>query len=228
MKFLNEVHYRLSGLIFHSGIKTPTKVSDKTEIYHLKKGHWLKGGGNLWATRNQGIKFYRIIEIDFLDHITTIIVATKQNKWNVHSFSIFCCFLSYLLFWLLTTLGKGHWLKGRANLWTTRNQGIKFYRMIEIDFLDHTGCQEINVTLPFECKIIMSPVLVTLWCCLSMEAGRRLCFSERSLEPVCMCCCASSTGSFVRALIYQRLQCHYGEGVHLFDTVQGCGSTWSG
>ena len=91
--------------------------------------------------------------------------------------------------------------------------------------LEHTGCQEIDVTLPFECKIIMSPGLVTLWCCPSMEAGQRLCFSERSLVPVCMCCCASSTGSFVHALIYQRLQCRYGEGVHLFDMVQGCGST---
>ena len=90
----------------------------------------------------------------------------------------------------------------------------------------YTGCQEIDVTLHFECKIIMSPVLVTLWCCPSMKAGQRLCFSERSLVQVCMCCCASSTGSFVRALIYQRLQCRYGEGVHLFDTVQGCGSTW--
>ena len=86
-------------------------------------------------------------------------------------------------------------------------------------------CQEIDVPLPFECKIIMSPFLVTLWCCTSMEARQRLCFSERSLVPVCMCCCASSTGSFVRVLIYQKLQCRYGEGVHLFDTVQGCGST---
>ena len=91
-----------------------------------------------------------------------------------------------------------------------------------------TGCQEIDVPLPFECKIIMSPFLVTLWCCTSMEARQRLWFSERSLVPVCMCCCASSTGSFVRVLIYQKLQCRYGEGVHLFDTVQGCGSTWSG
>ena len=38
-----------------------------------------------------------------------------------------------------------------------------------------------------------------------MEARQRLCFSERSLVPVCMCCCASSTGSFVRVLIYQKL-----------------------
>ena len=58
-----------------------------------------------------------------------------------------------------------------------------------------------------------------------MEARQRLCFSERSLVPVCMCCCASSTGSLVRVLIYQKLQCRYGEGVHLFDTVQGCGLT---
>ena len=88
-----------------------------------------------------------------------------------------------------------------------------------------TGCQEIDVPLPFECKIIMSPFLVTLWCCTSMEARQRLCFIERFLVLVCMCCCASSTGSFVRVLIYQKLQCRYGEGVHLFDTVQGCGST---
>ena len=93
------------------------------------------------------------------------------------------------------------------------------------DLFRYTGCQEIDVPLPFECKIIMSPFLVTLWCCTSMEARQRLCFSERSLVPVCMCCWASSTGSFVRVLIYQKLQCRYGEGVHLFDTVQGCGST---
>ena len=105
----------------------------------------------------------------------------------------------------------------------------KKWRINERDWKWHTtGCQEIDVPLPFECKIIMSPFLVTLWCCTSMEARQRLCFSKRSLVPVCMCCCASSTGSFVRVLIYQKLQCHYGEGVHLFDTVQGCGSTWSG